>query len=85
VQARGGVGAEEWIKLGPELESGLGVGEEKTPTGGALLPAPEAGKGRRSGASGSGRGEEIGPLAREGRKEERKGRGRLGRGVGGLR
>jgi hypothetical protein len=71
VRARGGGGAEERIELGPELESDLGAGAEKTPTGGALPPALEIEKERGSGASGSGRGEEIGPRAREGRKEKK--------------
>jgi hypothetical protein len=64
VRARGGGGAGERVELGPELESDLGAGEEKTPTGGALLPAPEREKERGSGASGSGRGQGSGPRAR---------------------
>jgi hypothetical protein len=76
VRARGEGGTEELVELGLELESDSGAGEEKAPTGGALLPAPE--RERESGGggvhAGLGRRASCGPV----RERERAGEGKGG-------
>jgi hypothetical protein len=89
--ARGGGGAEERVELGLELGSDSGAGEKKTPTGGALLPAPERERERARGRSGARARRWAGEVGRaragEGRKRGKEKRPRAGgagldRGVG---
>jgi hypothetical protein len=82
VRARGGGGAVERVELGLKLGSDSGAGEEKTPTGGALLQAPEGEKGReREGGAGRERADGPGKWAVRTRGEE----GREGRKRGHVR